>query len=111
MTRALCFLQRLIAVRYVSGHAWSGVLKKTADSGPRGKKLQTICNPVTCFLIDSDDRCSDDQSNFNSALLLIEIMPEMERPAGENPTGDDERCQVEYLETPVKSENDKKEYR
>ncbi|XP_012524901.1 nardilysin isoform X2 [Monomorium pharaonis] len=32
-------------------------------------------------------------------------------PDAQRVTGDDERCQVEYLETPVKSENDKKEYR
>ncbi|KYN03878.1 Nardilysin [Cyphomyrmex costatus] len=32
-------------------------------------------------------------------------------PEVEHPTEDDERCQVEYLETPVKSKNDKKEYR
>lgn len=104
MTRALYLFQRRLTtiVRCVSRHVSSGVLKKTAPSS-LGRKLKTICNPTACFPIGL---YSDDRPNFSLDFLRVDTMPEVELT-----TGDDERCQVEYLETPVKSDNDKKEYR
>lgn len=104
MTRALYLFQRrsTTIVGCVSGHVSSRILRRTVPSS-LGRKLETICNPTACFLIRS---YSDDRPNFSLDFLRVDTMPEVERT-----TEDDERCQVEYLETPVKSENDKKEYR
>jgi hypothetical protein len=103
MTRALYFFhQRLAIVRCACGHVSGGVLRKIVTS-PLQRELKTIRNPIVNSPIGS---YSTDRPNFHSDFLRVDIMPEVECA-----TGDEERCQVEYLETPVKSENDKKEYR
>lgn len=102
MTRALYFFRRRSTiVRCVSRHVSSGVLKKITPS-PLERQSKAIHNPIAYFLIGLH---SDDRFNF-SPFLRINIMPEVEHTIK-----NDERYQVEYLEMPVKSENDKKEYR
>ncbi|XP_071572686.1 nardilysin [Temnothorax nylanderi] len=106
MICALYFFQRRFNIaRYVSRLVSSRVLKNSVSSLLE-RKQKTIRNPIACFPIGS---YYDDRFNFNPEILRVDIMPEMERTTEDG--GDDERCQVEYLETPVKSENDKKEYR
>lgn len=103
MTRALySFQRRLTIVGCVSRHVSNEVLKRTAPS-PLKRNSKAIRNPIVCFLIGLH---SDGRPNFNPDFLHVDIMPEVEHT-----TGNDERYQVEYLETPTKSENDKKEYR
>jgi len=103
MTRALYFFQqRLSIVRRVCEHVLVRILRKTAPSLLE-RKLKTTENsiansPIGLYFTDG--------SNFYSDFLRVDIMPEVKHT-----TGEDECCKVEYLETPVKSENDKKEYR
>ena len=49
---------------------------------------------------------STDRLSFHSDFLHINVMSEMEFTVE-----DEKRNRIEYLEPPVKSENDKKEYR
>ncbi|XP_011685956.1 PREDICTED: nardilysin-like [Wasmannia auropunctata] len=106
MTRALYFVQqRLTVVRRVHRYASVRVLREIAANLPEGRP-KTTRNPVASSPTGS---YSTDRPNFQSDLLRVDIMPEVERTAGADECC--QECQVEYLETPVKSENDKKEYR
>ncbi|XP_018360056.1 PREDICTED: nardilysin-like isoform X1 [Trachymyrmex cornetzi] len=103
MTRALYFFQqRLTIVRRVCRYVSVRLLRKIVQSLQK-RKLKTIHNPIVSFPIGL---YSTDRPNCHSDFPCVNIMPEVEHT-----TGDDERYQVEYLETPIKSENDKKEYR
>ncbi|XP_011881239.1 PREDICTED: nardilysin isoform X2 [Vollenhovia emeryi] len=102
MTRALYVFQPRLIVRCVSRHA-SGVVSKEIAPSPLGRKSKRIRRPTACPLVES--RC-DARPNFNPDLLRVDKMPEVVRT-----TGDNEGCRVEYLDTPVTSENDKKEYK
>ncbi|KYN37807.1 Nardilysin [Trachymyrmex septentrionalis] len=100
MTCALYFFQqRLAIVRRVCRHVSVRLLRKIVQK----RKLETIQNPIVSFPIGL---YSINRPNFHSDFPCVNIMPEMEYT-----TGDDEGHQVEYLEPPIKSENDKKEYR
>ena len=100
MTCALYFFQqRLAIVRRVCRHVSVRLLRKIVQK----RKLETIQNPIVSFPIGL---YSINRPNFHSDFPCVNIMPEMEYT-----TGDDEGHPVEYLEPPIKSENDKKEYR
>ena len=74
------------------------MLKRSAQSPPERKAK---INQDSLASVKSTDR-----SNLKLDLSQPNIMPKTERTAS-----DDKHRQVEYLETPVKSENDKKQYR
>lgn len=100
MTRGFSLI-RLIVVGSVdrSTSLLNKMLKRSAQSPPERKsKIQDSLASVKSY--------STDQSNLKSDLSQPDITSEMECAAS-----DDKHCQVEYLETPVKSENDKKQYR
>lgn len=99
MTRGVSLLLRLIDVRCERRHVFlsAKVLKEHVQSRFE-RKSEGNQDPVINFSIRSYFVRS---SNLNS-----DIMPEVKLIES-----DDKRYQVKYLETPVKSENDTKEYR
>ncbi|XP_012218457.1 nardilysin-like [Linepithema humile] len=100
MTRGFFFIQRLIVVGSVIRPTplLNRMLKRSAQSPPERKAK---INQDSLASVKSTDR-----SNLKLDLSQPNIMPKTERTAS-----DDKHRQVEYLETPVKSENDKKQYR
>ncbi|XP_072762300.1 nardilysin [Anoplolepis gracilipes] len=104
MTRVFSLFQRLIVAKCERRHVFlsAKVLRRHVRS-PLEKTSKGTRNSVVDSSIGS---YSVRPSNLNPDVLHPEIMPEVKLPAS-----DDERHQFEYLETPVKSENDTKEYR
>lgn len=102
MTRGLFLIQRLIVIGSVNKSITllNKMLKRSAHSPPerKSKMNQDALATVKSY--------STDQFNLKSDFSQPDIMPEADRVAS-----DDKHYQVEYLETPVKSENDKKQYR
>lgn len=106
MTRGLCSLfQRLTIVGRASKQHVSllkRMPKKPTQNPSEREAKASLRDPA----IPGNVPCADQRPNLNPAppLRTAETMSEAT-------TGDDGRRGVEYLDTPVKSEMDKKEYR
>lgn len=93
-------LRRLTLIRFVIRHLCSDKMPKRPTQNPSDRKTSQNSAAGT------PGSYSISRPNLNLNPPAIGGMSETDRAA----SGDDHR-QVEYLETPVKSENDKKEYR
>ncbi|KAM0729058.1 Nardilysin [Formica fusca] len=104
MTRGFSLFLRWIVARCERKHVFlsAKVLRKHVQS-PLERKSKESRDSV----VDSSIRSySVRPPNLDPYILRADIMPEVKITAS-----DDKRRQVEYLDTPTKSENDPKEYR